>query len=864
MTPVAVAVSTAIQIINPDPTTGLSDSERALFSARMPLVPTDRTPPQVPNHEMLRVIGRGSYGEIWLARSVTGTLRAVKIIDRRTFDSEKAFQREFEGITRFEPISRSDAGFVDVLHVGRDPGGDFFYYVMELADDHVAGVEIDPEHYIPKTLKTELSRRARLLVDECVTLGLTLTRALATLHRQGLVHRDIKPANIIFVGGSPKIADIGLVATTGQDSFVGTEGYVPPEGPGSVQADLYSLGKVLYEIAMGKDRLDFPAVSTRLDELPDKGALLQFNEVLLRACATDVSKRYARAEEMHEDLERLRDGREVVRREPRRWLLPLAVLILAAATAFAVHWARARVARGAVTIETDPAGAMVVLAGSMKYSPAQFSGLTPGRYVAHVMLRGHERVEVPLDVEPNRHARIPLLRLQRGHGAAEIQSQPPGATFEVRNGDEVVECGTAPATVADLLTGDYELVLRFEGRELREPLAITRGETTSKELEFGFGKLSVTSQPGGADIVVDGRRAGRAPLQLTLPEGGHEVVAKYRSWPEQRRSVEAGRGKSVESAFEFPPGTAKITSSPAGATIFRRGKEIGRTPLTLEDLEPGEVRYELKLEGYKSIEVTDVIKPGEQTFLGRRFLQRAGPQRGVRWENSLGMKFLPAGDILIAVWLTRVRDYETFCQVTGRARQVPDFPQDDNHPVVKVSWQDATDFCEWLTKKELDSEQLEEGQQYRLPSDAEWSMAAGLAHEGGATPEERDGKLREFPWGKQWPPPAGAGNYADNTLRRSGTPTIAGYHDGFAQTSPVGSFAPNRLGFYDMGGNVWQWCFDGYKGNGRFKDWGVLRGGSWANAAQGELRASYRNVVDRAERDVIYGFRCVLVPEPAR
>src|SRR4029434_6482260 len=98
------------------------------------------------------------------------------------------------------------------------------------------------------------------------------------------------------VGGKPKIADIGLVASTGQLSYVGTEGYVPPEGPGSAPADLYSLGKVLYEIAMGKDRLDFPAINSQLDELPDKGALLQFNKILLRACATDVAERYATAE----------------------------------------------------------------------------------------------------------------------------------------------------------------------------------------------------------------------------------------------------------------------------------------------------------------------------------------------------------------------------------------------------------------------------------------------------------------------------------------------------------------------------------------------------------------------------------------
>src|SRR5882724_2003668 len=224
----------------------------------MPSTADNRQATQVPNHEMVRSIGRGSYGEIWLARSLTGTWRAVKIVDRRTFESDKAFQREFEGMAKFEPISRDDAGFVDILHVGRDEAGGFFYYV------------IDPATYVPKTIKAELSRRSRLLADECIVIGLSLSKALGALHCQGLVHRDIKPANIIFVGGVPKIADIGLVAASGQDSYVGTEGYVPPEGPGTPQADIYSLGKVLYELAMGKDRMDFPAVNSEIADLPDR------------------------------------------------------------------------------------------------------------------------------------------------------------------------------------------------------------------------------------------------------------------------------------------------------------------------------------------------------------------------------------------------------------------------------------------------------------------------------------------------------------------------------------------------------------------------------------------------------------------
>src|SRR5207302_4373411 len=91
--------------------------------------------PTVPDHELLRCIGRGSYGEVWLARNVMGTYRAVKVVYRTTFDHDRPFEREFEGIQKFEPISRSHESQLDVLHVGRNEAAGYFYYVMELADD---------------------------------------------------------------------------------------------------------------------------------------------------------------------------------------------------------------------------------------------------------------------------------------------------------------------------------------------------------------------------------------------------------------------------------------------------------------------------------------------------------------------------------------------------------------------------------------------------------------------------------------------------------------------------------------------------------------------------------------------------------
>ena len=88
----------------------------------------------MPDHELLCLIARGSYGEVWLARNAIGTLRAVKIVHRQSFQRVEHFEREFKGLLKFEPISRSHDGLVDILQIGRRDDAGYFYYVMELAD----------------------------------------------------------------------------------------------------------------------------------------------------------------------------------------------------------------------------------------------------------------------------------------------------------------------------------------------------------------------------------------------------------------------------------------------------------------------------------------------------------------------------------------------------------------------------------------------------------------------------------------------------------------------------------------------------------------------------------------------------------
>lgn len=819
--------------------------------------------PFIPDHELSRVIGRGAYGEIWLGRSVTGTLRAIKVVHRQTFEDERAFVREFEGMARFEPISRNNEAFVDILHVGRDPGGAFFYYVMELADDLSAGDERTESGYEPKTLKSAMTRRQRMMADECVAMGLSLTQALGALHRHGLVHRDIKPANIIFVAGKPKIADIGLVAAHGQRSYVGTEGYVPPEGPGTIHADLYSVGKLLYELSMGKDRLDFPSLHSDFPTRPDREKLLLLNKVLLRACDNDPRKRYATAEEMHDDLERIAMGRAPKASSGHRTLLTAVSIVVLIVAGIALSMGKGKSVLpkgptpGSATLTTDPPGAMVIVHdGVLKPSPATFENLPPGVQTARILMAGYAPQEIRFNVLSGSHVAVPPVVLSRTEGSLEITSTPPGVEYRLKQGETVLQTGTTPEKISKLFTGAYAVVFSHKGRESVVRVDIARDEQSVARVNFADSRLNVRSEPPGAEILINGVAEGVSPAEVLVMSGPSEVTARLSPWPEQKQRVDFVSGESSDLMFVFEPGSVKISSAPSGASVTDAdGTVLGETPLTLEGLKPGPVEYTLQMGDYKPLKVSGVIRPGGQIFLPARFEQRRGPQRGKEWENSLGMKFVPVGDLLVAVWLVREKDYRTFCENKLYARVLPDFPQGETHPVVNVSWEDAVEFCNWLTAFETKKRILDEGQSYRLPNDLEWSAAAGLPFEPGETPEDRDGKLRDYLWGRQWPPPYGMANLADHSLRNG----IPGYSDGFLQTAPVGSFAPNRFGIHDMIGNVWEWCLDSYKGGSR-KDWGVLRGGSWATKTQAELRAGYRNVVDRSERDVIFGFRVVVEP----
>ena len=311
----------------------------------------DRSPPEVPDFDLIRRIGGGGFGQVWLATNrTTGQLRAVKVIGRHRSEGVDPAGREISSLTRLEAnLRRRYPNLLTIHHVGKT--AEHLFYTMDVADD-VTGVpaSLQPD-YQPATLRSRIES-GPLPAEECFRCARQLLAGLAWLHEAGMVHRDVKPSNCLFVVGELKLADFGLLTEADAlVSRVGTQTYMPPDG-------LPSLG------AGGREIAEDPTLST-------------LNRLVLRACQPDPQQRFPDAGRMLAELVPPEPQTVAQHRQTRR---RLSVLVASVAVTLVVAWAAwwaTHPGRVHVNFITEPFEATIYLDGTQLLDPEDRPYRTP-------------------------------------------------------------------------------------------------------------------------------------------------------------------------------------------------------------------------------------------------------------------------------------------------------------------------------------------------------------------------------------------------------------------------------------------------------------------------------------------------------
>jgi len=303
---------------------------------------------------------------------------------------------------------------------------------------------------------------------------------------------------------------------------------------------------------------------------------------------------------------------------------------------------------------------------------------------------------------------------------------------------------------------------------------------------------------------------------------------------------EAGKTKQITNSIGM-----KLTLVPPGEFLMGSAESAADTAAFFNKTYGGN----LKADSFKNEHPQHLVRITKPFYLGtyhvtrgqyRQFVADTGYQTDAEKGANPGAHGL---DI----------DKKEFGFIANYSWRNPGFEQTDEHPVICVSWNDAAAFCKWLSGKE--------GKTYRLPTEAEWEYAC------------RAGTTNRYNSGDDPETLAKAGNVADATAKAK-FPSLSGIKasDGFAFTSPVGSFQPNAFGLYDMHGSAWQWCADWYgenyyavspandptgpdSGSGR-----VHRGGSWFTGPA-DSRSAGRSPATADHRGNGTGFRVVLTQQ---
>jgi formylglycine-generating enzyme required for sulfatase activity len=554
-----------------------------------------------------------------------------------------------------------------------------------------------------------------------------------------------------------------------------------------------------------------------------------------------------------------------------------------------------------LVIAEPPVDAIVTVnndkVGKAPYGPLE---LQPGTHTVRVESPRFLPFDDVIDMAGLERIEHMYVQLVPRWAEVSIESQPPGAAIFA--GDEQV--GVTPAVI-QLLEGSHDITVAkdgfaaWDGSVLAEP-NVPQSMPTIK-LQPADAKLLVKTIPRGANVTVNGRYRGQSPLTLSLtPDVDYEIGMSKAGYGVTTRSLrlESAASDSITVDLSARLGTVTVNVQPADATVYVDGRARGTGKTSLR-LSSAPHRIEVKRQGFRPWTRTITPRPGyPQTVSARlRSLEAVARDAVAQTETTaagqtlrriepatftMGASRAEAGrranEVIVPVTLSRPfligthevsnKQFSAFRPNHDSGADVhPSLAADDN-PVANVSWEDAVQYCNWLSKQEGRTPAYRQefdkwvpiypiADGYRLPSEAEWVLA--MRYAGGS-------RALKFPWGTKWPPPENSGNLADITARPLVPSILPTYDDGYASTAPIGTFKPNALGIYDSAGNVAEWVSDLYtvptpgvkkpivdpvgpeRGSSH-----VVRGSSWRHAGVTELRLSFRDYSATPRPDI--GFR---------
>ena len=559
---------------------------------------------------------------------------------------------------------------------------------------------------------------------------------------------------------------------------------------------------------------------------------------------------------------------------------------------------------GRLEIAASVAGAEVLVDGESRgVTPIEALELAAGEHRVTVLAERYRDFEAAVTIEGAGSEQILEVELEPLWAEITFASEPAGA--RVRVGGE--ELGVTPLA-AEVLEGEHAYSLVLAGRKPhRGRLQVTAGEAQTLptvRLQPADGNLVLTSAPAGATVSVGGAYRGETPLDLFLEPGReHQVSVSKAGHETEALQVRVASGQSRELAVTLTPqeGEVQISAWPPDAELLVDGESRGGADQKLR-LSAVAHEIEVRKQGFISHRQTVTPLPGVPQYLEitlkpeaeARAEAKAAATPPVVSRHDHELRLIQPGrlrlgasrrepgrranEVLREVELTRPfylatrevsnRQFREFNAGHASGMIGGNTLELDGHPVVRVTWDEAAAYCNWLSRLEgLPPAYVDDGGKlkaavpmttgYRLPTEAEWAWVARYG--GGAA-----GPLK-FPWGNSLPVPAGAGNYADESAAALLPGVVSGYNDQFPVTAPVDSFADAR-GFYHLGGNVAEWVHDLYAirfgasqeverdplgpAEGEFH---VIRGSSWMHSTVTELRLSFRDYGNEARPDV--GFR---------